>query len=272
MAIRTVVTGNILVDGWTILDLTTGSPKTGMTAPADVTLTLQRESSGTIIAASETVTMTEIGVTGRYYFSFTPANSGLYILYGLETNVTTYQRAFEFRYDVVSAGATFSPSYSNAFCAESDIERWIQHAIDGTTSPDDTEAAAFAESRAAILMTLLAKWGYTVTPSTVVAGSRLEDLLRRANSIGAALDYTVAQQFAKVPNLSDRPERLEILWQQLVGDPSDLDAKPGILEEEVKGNLSSLASDHALSGDTAARTETVAPTQEPIGITMGDTF
>ena len=95
--------------------------------------------------------------------------------------------------------------------------------------------------------------------------------MRRANAIGAAIDYTVAQQFGKTPSLSERAERLETLWIQLVGDDNP-NTLPGIIEEEIKGNLASLATNHILSGDTAAAPASTPPTEEPIGIGMGELF
>jgi hypothetical protein len=74
---------------------------------------------------------------------------------------------------------------------------------------------------------------------------------------------------AKTPSLSERAERLEALWFQLVGDP-DNPKIPGALQIEAREN-GSLASSHVISGDTLARTET-PQTQEDIQITMGDTF
>lgn len=267
MSSRQVVTGNVVVDGYTVLDVNDAA-LTGVTSPAGITLTLQRQSGSTMIAASETVSWAEIGVTGRYYFSFTPQNSGLYILWTEELHASSALRKKEFRYEVVAAGATLSATYANAFCAESDIERWIQAGIDSTTRPNDTEAAAFAEMRAAVLMSLLASLGYTVTPSTVTSGGRLEDLLREANAIGAALDYTVAQQFGRGPSLSERAERLQDLWDQYFGS----DVYEGHLRIEVSGNLVSLSTDHILSGDTAEAPTTATPTNLPIGIGMGDYF
>jgi hypothetical protein len=262
------LTNNIIVDSWTVLDAN-DVPLTGMLSPADVTLTLQRQSGSTMVAASESVAWTEVGVTGRYYFSFTPTNSGLYVLYLTEIDALSAGRQTSFRYDVVAAGAVFSPTYSNAFCAESDIERWIQTSIDATSRPNDTEAAAFAEERAAILMSLCYKQGLVITPSTVTAGSRLEDLLRRANSIGAALDYTVAQQFSYQPSKSDRAVELQVLWDQMVSTDKD---DPGTLVVEVKNNVS-LATDYILSGDTMANPAASAPaTNAAIGFTMSDLF
>lgn len=161
---------------------------------------------------------------------------------------------------------------TGAYCAETDIERWTQTAITASTTPSDSEAAVFAVARANILSSLCAGFGYTVTPTTVTAGSRLDYLLGEANAIGAALDYTVAQQFARSPSLSERAERLQILWFQYTGNQDENNPEIGYIEKEIHGNLASLSTDHILSGDTTARAVTAAPTEEPIGIGMGDRF
>lgn len=264
------VANNVIVELWTILDFNS-DPLTGMTTPADITFTLHRESGGTMIAAGESITFAEVGSTGHYYIAFTPLNTGVYVLQLKELNASSLQRTWRFDdYLVVAAGASFSASYANAYCAETDIERWLQQAISGTTNPSDTEAAGFAESRASILTSLVNGWGYAVTPSTVTAGSVLEDLLREANAIGAALDYTIAQVFGRSPSRTDRVEALQALWEQYVGTEKTV----GYLQQEVRKNLASLASDHILSGDTQAdpTAPTVAPYAEPIGIKMGDIF
>ena len=274
--VRQVVANNQVVEPYTILDFANSDPLTGMTDPTDITLDLQRESSGAVIAASETLTITEIGATGRYYYTFTPSNSGLYIVYIKELHADSLQRTDEFRYDVVSAGAAFSPSYSNAYCAETDIERFLQYSITSSTKPNDTETGAFAEERAAVLSSLCTGWGFAVTPSTIVAGTRLEDLLRAANAIGGALDYTVAQQLGRTPaDASKRVEFYEGLWIQYVGGQrlNSLENTVGWIEKEIKMNLAALATDQILSGDTAAApVPSTPPINEGIEVTMGEDF
>lgn len=264
--------GNIIVEAWTVLD-GADAPLTGMTSPGDVTFDLQRQSGSTMIAATEVVAWAEVGVTGRYYFSFTPENSGRYVLYGSEIGDAPLARRFEFRWDVVSAGAVFSATYADAFCAETDVETWTQTAIDATTEPSDSEAAQFAEHRADMLVAICASAGYSVTPATVTAGSVIEGLLRRANAIGTALDYTVAQQFGVGrPNLSERVERYQILWNETVFGTLVGKQMIGGLVTEL-GNLASLSSDHIISGDTAAAASaSVQGTDTGITIGMGSLF
>ena len=266
------VAGNIIVDKWTVRGFD-GNPVTGMAVPTHVTLTLWRQSGSTIIAAAESVSWTEIGATGTYYFAFTPQNSGRYKLDVREIGAATALRIETYTYDVSPAGALFLPSYANAFCSEADIERWIQQAISASSKPTDDEAAAFAESRAALLMSLCARLGFAVTPASIESGSRLQDLLREANAIGAAMDITIAQFFTEAPSKSDRAEELNALWNRYVGEPTLGPARAiGYLELEIRANLSSLATNHILSGDTAARSSSGTPTDSGIQVTMGDTF
>jgi hypothetical protein len=265
-----------IVEGWTVLEVGTGppaTPLTGMTTPGDIEIVLQRESASTMIAASETVTWTEVGVTGRYSIAFTPENTGLYVMYLRELHASSFQRTFEFRFRVATAGSDFSATYANAYCAETDLERWLQQAISATSEPSDTEAAGFAETRASILSSLCARLGYTVTPATITAGTHLEDLLRDANAIGASMDFLIAQETGRSPSESEKPGRLEGLWNTYVGIADERNPKTGLIEQEIKGNLAGLASDHIISGDTlAATTPATAPTNEDIGVTMGEYF
>lgn len=160
-------------------------------------------------------------------------------------------------------------SYANSYCLETDVERWTQILIDGTTHPTSTESGDFAEERASLLSALCTAWGFTVTPATISVGSRLEDLLRRANAIGTALDCTLVQQFRQSPSKSDRADMLESLWVEMVGDSDFI----GTIQIEVTTNLSAgLASSHIISGDMVAATTGTAPTDAGIVFTMGDVF
>ena len=259
--------GDTVLEPFTIRDLS-NQPLTGLTSPADVTITLHRQSGTAMIDATETVTFLESASAGTYDLTFVPNQLGLYMLQLLETSVLTGQGSYRWVYSILAAGSVFSPSFVNAFCAETDIERWLQTTIDSTTAPTDTQAAGFAEVRASVLCSLMARWGYSVTPATVTTGSRLEDMLREANAIGAAIDYTIAQQFSYQPSLSDRVAALQLLWEQYVGTAKE----DGFLYLEVRGNLASLSTDHVISGDTAAYVESTPVAGLPIGIGMGSLF
>lgn len=263
--------GSVVRTLWTIFNQS-AAPLTGMTSPADITFTLHRTTSTGIVASSETITMTEIGVTGNYAISFTPDFSGLYTLQLKELNANTNGIQYRFPIEVFAAGAAFLPAFANAFCALTDVERWLQQTIDVTTNPDENQTAAFAESRAAILMSLCASLGFAVTPSTVTAGSRLQTILRDANAIGAALDYTVAQILSIQPSKSDRFELFRQLWLDYVGGRTALGIIAGTIETEI-ASLVALGTDHILSGDTLAATESSPPTDIGIGlVTMGTVY
>ena len=193
------VAANTIYKLWTIRDVSS-DPLTGQTTPTDVTFSLHRTTATGGIASTETVGLTEIGVTGHYVIDFTPANVGVYTLQLKEINASSLQRTVQFDFEVHTAGSVFTPSYANAYCAETDLERWIQQPISSTTEPDATEAAGFSESRAAVLSAFCTMKGFAVTPATVTSGSRLQDLLREANAIGASMDYTIAQSFRSGPS------------------------------------------------------------------------
>lgn len=267
MAAPKISLGQQIIDGLTVRDLD-GNPLTGATVPATVTLVLKRKSGNALVSSAETITWTEIGTTGSYVFTFTPAALGLYLLTATEVGATTLGQKNEFWYDMV-AGAIFDPAFTGAFCSLSDMERWTNTSISATSSPDDNAASQFAVARANMLMSLCASLGLAVTPSTVVIGTRIESLLRTANAIGAVLDYTVAQQ-SKSPNFSEKVDRLQALWEQFVG--SIALKIVGFIPSEITGNLVSLATDFIISGDTIAAPTGGAPFNAAIGISMGDLF
>lgn len=250
------------------------APLTGQTSPANITFQLMRDSGSGMVAASETVSFAETATLGYYNISFTPVNSGTYTLFIQELAGGKRQPRYDFQ--VSAAGAVYAPAFSGAFCSLSDMQRWTQTTISPSTNPTDTDAAGFAQNRANILMALTAGWGYSITPGTVPFGSRVQSLLREANCIGAALDYTLAQQFRQSPSLSDRPRLLQEMWNQYVGREgapgSPMAHIPGYLEIEVKMNLSSLATDYILSGDTLPPDDVDAPQALPIMVGIGDTY
>jgi hypothetical protein len=273
------IAGSQIVDEWVVLDfnsdplggLTGGSGAGGFTN-ADFKLSLRRQSGATFVASSEVVALAETSVSGHYAITVTPQNNGLYILHLKELDPLAMGRVYDFRWVVVPAGAVFVPSFTNAFCSEQDVERWLQFAIDTTTNPTDLETAAFAETRAAILMSLCVRNGLDVTPATVASYPRLQDMLRDANAIGAALDYTIAQQMRVQPSKSDRIDLYMKLWTDYVGgsQPGFVTESVGLIEKEVMQNAS-LATDHILSGDTQAA-PAVQAVDTGIQIGMGTLF
>lgn len=196
--VQVYVVGNTIIRYWTVLDAAF-APLTGMVVPTHVTLKLHRQSGATMIVAAEQAAMAaswaEIaGDPGHYYFAFVPLSTGLYVAELQELEPTSLLRQQPFEFSVTSAGAQFAASYANAFCAESDIERWCQFSIDGGTKPTSSEAAAFAEARASEIIGILAAEGWIVAPGdAALVGTPGEDMLRECNAILAAADCYLAK-------------------------------------------------------------------------------
>lgn len=180
------VAGNVIRDEWYFIDVNE-NPLTGMQLNVDVTLALRRDAGAGFGVASETVSWLEEG-GGYYQISFTPTLSGLYRLYLKETKVGSLQRLWTFVYEVTSAGSVSLPSFSNAFCSETDVEAWAGMSFDGLSKPTSDQVAGFAQGRASEMRSLLAAEGWTVAPTTVTPGSTDEDILRACNAVGAAGD------------------------------------------------------------------------------------
>lgn len=265
------VAGNTIRTAWLYLDIN-GAGLTGMVNVTDVTLTLRVDTGSGGGAAAEAVTWTEKG-SGFYDIAFTPTGQGVYTLFLKELNVGGMQRQWSWTFEVSPSGATFTPAYANAFCSESDIETWIGLDLTATSKPTATQAAKFAQQRAATIMALCAKWGYPVTPLTVVQGSNLQDMLRAANEIGAALDCVLVQELSLAPNVTDRPGLFQAMWVSYIGGRTGEFATEvvGLLQQLIQGTLASLGTDHILSGDTIAA-EPTYPTDIGIQVSMGDVY
>lgn len=261
---------NLVSQMWEVIDL--NDPPgvvTGLTVPADVTLALRRSSGTTSVVASETVSWAETGTPGNYVITFTPQNAGTYVLTIQELNALTTKRRWSSTFEILPAGAVFTPSYANGFCAETDVERYAGLSFTNTSDPvTSSMVAGFVEERAATLMSLCSFWGVSVTPSSVTLGSRLEDMLRAANAIGAAFDAVVAWYTQVEPAENEKARLLLARWLAFVGDGQKL---IGILQMETEGTIS-LGSSHILSGDTTARANENAPQDIGLQFRMGDLF
>jgi hypothetical protein len=268
------VAGNAVHELWLYLD-GTGAPKGGMASPADVTLKLFKASGASFAISGETVTWSAVsGQTGYYDIAYTPNGGGFYKLDLEELNADSQFRRWSFTQEVLAAGSVFLPSLADAFCAESDVERWLQQPIDSSTSPSDSDSAAFCVNRAACLMSLCARLNFAVTPTTVTTGSRLQTILRDANAIWAALDYTAAQILGIQPSKTERFEYFRSLLFDYIGGVINGKEVPGLIENDIVPNLApSLATNHILSGDTQAAPAGSPPVDLGVGpLTMGDTF
>lgn len=272
--------GNEIVLALIVLDQNS-DPLTGLSAGSgaggftnlDFVVTLSRQSGTGYVTATEVVALAEGTPLGTYAIRFTPQNTGTYLLHVKELDLLSNGYTHDRYLEILTSGSVFVPSLSECFCSEADIERWLQQPLTSTTKPSSTEAAAFAESRSAMLQTLCAGLGFTVTPSSVTAGSRLQDLLREANAIGAAADCVAVQAFGVAPSKTDKAEFLDGLWVRYYGGPIPgfVTALVGMIEMEISGNQVSLATDHILSGDTIAAPPTY-PTDTGILVSMRDTY
>jgi hypothetical protein len=244
-----------------------------MTSPADITFTLHRQSGSTFVTAAEVVAFAETASVGTYVITFTPQQTGLYLLQLTELNANSLQRTARFSYEILPAGAVFSPAFSNAFCSESDIERYAGLSFTSSSTVTSNEASAFAEERAAVLASLCNYWRFAVTPASVVVGSRLEDLLRAANAIGAALDAVIAWYQNVEPSENQKAVKLLDQWIRLIGGTIGNEVITGTLETEIIASLAaSLATNHTLSGDTTPRASDNAPVDVGFQIRMTDLY
>jgi hypothetical protein len=107
----------------------------------------------------------------------------------------------------------------------------------------------------------------------VTAGSRLEDLLRAANAIGAAVDALISWFGLVEPGKMEKAAALEAMWSKYVGGRTGDFVTPivGYLEVEAR-NYIRLSSNHILSGDTTARAAENAPQDIGLQFRMGDIF
>jgi hypothetical protein len=106
---------------------------------------------------------------------------------------------------------------ATSFCAVSDIARYTQTVIDGSSKPTSTETQSFADERAAVIVALCFRLGTAVDPNTFDVATPLGRLLRAANAIGAALDWIEANTLAQSPQAIERIPLLQKLWQQYTG-------------------------------------------------------
>lgn len=220
---------NVADDGTTVTGLST-------TPGLDFDVQLKRQSGSTYVAASETVTIYEVaGSPGYYGFKFTPQNTGEYTLYVRELDPATMGRDFPYQYNILPAGAVFEPSALQCFCAVSDINRYSGLTVTDTTQVTSQQALAFAEERSSWLMAMCAYWGFSVTPATLDATSRIADLLRMASAIGAALNVVIAWYAQVEPSENEKARQLLTQWVSLVGDGDKL---LGVLQIEVQAALS----------------------------------
>lgn len=136
------------------------------------------------------------GLGGQYGYHFTATKEGQYELHVKNLAAGTTGLISRYEFTVMPQGAALVGSYTDAFCAQSDIEGQTGYEIGVASNPTDVEVADFAVLRARMLQGHLLAKGITVTPDggsapvdiSSVSGTVLRDLLRVANAVGAGID------------------------------------------------------------------------------------
>lgn len=239
------------------------------TPGVDFQISLQRQSGSSAVAASETVTIAEVATTGHYIFAFTPQNNGMYWLDVKELDALTLGRALRFPYEVLPAGAVFTPSFTNAFCSQADVERYSGLHFTNATQITSAQVAGFAEEGGAALMSRCSYLGFPVTVASLDPTSRLADILRAANATWAAWRVVIAWYAQIEPSQNDKAKDLLASYIDLVGDWNKI---PGTLAIEISGNLASLTTSNVLSGDTTARANEGSPQDIGLQVRMSDLY
>jgi hypothetical protein len=258
------VTGSTIRLVWTILDQN-GDPLTGMHSPADVSFRLHRSSLNGTVASGEAVSMVEVAASpGTYEITFVPLATGLYTLQLRELNASTLFQQYRFPTDVFSAGSEALPTFDDAFCSQSDVERFMQLSVDSTTDPSADDVALFAAGRAKEMQGLLAAAGWTVSPATIVADSVEQGILREVNAVGAAGDAWLAKDRDDAPAASEHGRKLLDEYEIRLTRAVDFGRK-------MLGT--SLIASPMTEGEVTLRTETaVDDTGLQEAITMGQEF
>jgi hypothetical protein len=198
------VIGDTIRELWLYLD-SSDVPLGGMTSPADVELKLFVDTGSGFALSVDSVSWAAVaGQTGEYQISYTPSAAGIYKLQLRELNAASDGRRWSFPQEVAAAGATFLPAFANAFCAETDVERWTGLDFDGTSKPTTTQVAAFAQARASEIRSVVASEGWNPVPGSLTPLSIEEDILRECNAIGAAADAFMAKFMDVDPSQTDK--------------------------------------------------------------------
>ncbi len=263
-----------------VWDLATGFTPALTGLQPTMTATLTRfPTSSSQSAATETVTIAEIGSTGFYSITYTPENAQVYKVHIAES---TFGLTKTFEDNVLDTPA--ATVADNAYCTEADVVAWVQLG-DYTTSTIPTEAQVlwFMESRAAELYGKLAEvmGSAAVGPAgstnysteivtTTDVGFALGRFLRMANAIGAAADALQAAGAGESPARSERVSELLALYEGLRDGTTAANTVVGMgtlesLAQRYVGYGSKVAT-HFTTGEITARTIT-SRTQADYGIT-----
>jgi hypothetical protein len=198
------VIGDTIRELWLYLDQA-DAPLGGMTSPADVELKLFVDTGSGFALSADAISWAAVsGQTGQYNITYTPSVSGVYRLQLRELNVNSQGVRWSFPQEVAAAGAVFLPAFANAFCAETDVERWTQLDFDATSKPTTTQVAAFAQARSSEIRSVVASEGWSPVPGQLTPLSVEEDILRECAAVGAAADAFLAKFMDVDPSQTEK--------------------------------------------------------------------
>ncbi len=187
---------------------------------------------GTEVAASETVTVAEVGSTGTYEVTYTPTLGQVYKL-RLRDSGTFKETWWE---DAV-ASAPATTIDGDSYCGIADVESRT-HGVTGvyssTSKPSDAIVRSFMKNRASAIYARLssilgdgapAPGNYPDTveiDTTTDRGTALAAYARDLNCIGAAADALSAGGAGESPGQSDRVAQLLSMWEEGLASLKDV--------------------------------------------------
>lgn len=201
-----------------------GSGNTGLAGNMSAA-TFNRYTTTTETAATESVTISEIGSTGSYIVRYTPENAELYRLQILESSL-----GFDTWFEDQVSDAPSEATAANAYCTEANVVGHVQSGdFTVSTIPTEVNVLRFMEDRAAMIYGWLVEVmgeaapgpsGYDLTIDTSTdRGKALFRQCRLANSLSAAADVMDAM------GMGDEPVRAERVSEML---QAAMDLKPVI--------------------------------------------
>lgn len=197
-----------------------GSANTGLAGNMSDTLIYYADDS-TRAAASESVTIAEIGSSGDYAITYTPLLSGTYKLLVDESSL-----AIEYYWEDIVTDTPSAAVDSNSYCSEADVVAFVQMGdYTANTTPTETQVLTFMQMRAAEIYGWLREvMGSSATgPSaydtsidtSTDKGLALSRVCKLANAVGAAMDALEAAGSTEAPARTERVAELGQMYASL---------------------------------------------------------
>lgn len=242
--------GAVVTHAWEVKN-GSGSALTGLAGNMSCVLTRLLDGGGST-AASETVTIAEIGSTGIYTIRYTPTQADIYIGRVTESSLGL---EYYFEDDVEVATSTVPAAY--AYCSEADVVAFAQMGdYTASTRPTEAQVTGFMSKRAAEVYSILVRWlgsdapgpsGYDATINTSGdVGLALSYHCAMANALGAAMDALAAAGAGEESSASDRVQQLGTAYRNALENLKHL-------AREYAGS-SAWSSTHISSGEMTSRT------------------